>query len=82
MTLSYDEFAERCWVLLDIADDGIPKADDAVYEVLDSLLVFQLIVIAESLANVLLPPIDPPDTESFGDVYDYYLALEGARLEL
>ena len=42
---------------------------------LDSLLVFQLIVTVEAMADCMLPPDEIPEMYTVGDAFDYYASL-------
>jgi acyl carrier protein len=39
---------------------------------LDSLAVFELVVLSEILSGVLLPPADLPVLDTLADLYEYY----------
>lgn len=72
-----DEFAHRVAELLDIELDGRVNPYDNLYEDwgLDSLQVFQLIVIVEAMADVLVPPPETPDLFTVREAYDYFTSL-------
>lgn len=75
--LAFDAFAERVTGLLEI-DLGRPlNPYDGLYDelALDSFQTLQLIVIIESLADVLVPPLDIPELYTVQDAHSYYESL-------
>jgi acyl carrier protein len=75
--LEFPDFVGRLKVELhlDVPDPPTPEVglfDDLE---LDSLGAFELVVTVEDLAAVDLPPMDPPEMYTLGDVYAYYLQL-------
>lgn len=41
---------------------------------LDSMQAFELILVTEEIADLLLPPVQMPSMYTLGDVYRYYVA--------
>lgn len=79
--LPFDEFVRRVVVLM--ALDPAPTAVDAaanLYEdwMLDSLQAFQLTIVIEAIAEVLVPPEELPPLFTLDDAYGYYTAMVNA----
>jgi acyl carrier protein len=75
--LDFPDFVGRLQVELhlDVPDPPTPEVglfDDLE---LDSLGAFELVVTVEDLAAADIPPMDPPEMYTLGDVYAYYLQL-------
>ncbi|MDQ3096092.1 MAG: acyl carrier protein [Actinomycetota bacterium] len=71
-----DTFVDRVRSLssFDIPDDATPY-DNLQDELgVDSLQVYELIVIVEGLACTFLPPAETPQLRTLADAYDYYWA--------
>lgn len=77
MLMSSDEFLDRLSVLLGVVPDDSHDPYSNLFDDwgLDSLQAFQMIVITESLAEVVVPPPDLPEIYTAGDAYDYYCTL-------
>jgi len=82
MHRSFDEYCERLAAVLEFPsnvklDQATNLQDDLE---LDSLGTFELVVVTENLAGLVVPLVDDvPPIWTLGDAYDYYLkAVKGA----
>jgi acyl carrier protein len=71
----FDDYAS---ILLEIfhkvEHDGVSRSADLYEEIgLDSLQTFELIVLSEQMAGLMIPPVEIPAINSMGDAYDYYV---------
>ena len=72
--ISFDEYCMRVQNELNVKFIVTPSKSDRLLEDLgwDSLLVLDLIIFSEQLADLLLPPDAEPVILTLGDAYDYY----------
>lgn len=70
-------FGQRVAVLMEIEIPDEVSPYDGLFEewALDSLQAFQLIVVIEALADVMVPPPSIPEMFTVGDAYAYFQSL-------
>jgi acyl carrier protein len=75
--LDYGALSRRVIELLNLDIEGEVDPTDNLYAdlALDSFQALQLIVIIESLADTLMPPVDLPELYTMQDAFDYYATL-------
>ncbi len=75
--LELGPFARRVAGLLEIEIEADVNPYDHLVDDwgIDSLQVFQVLVIVEAMAGAMVPPPEVPDLQTVGDAYDYYRAL-------
>lgn len=77
MPETIDSFAGRVSELLGVELGGRVNPYDSLYDDwgLDSLQAFQLIIVIEAIADVLVPPLETPELLTVQDAYGYYRSL-------
>lgn len=77
LSTTIDAFGARVAELLAIDLAGDISLEDSLYDDwgLDSLQAFQLIIIIEGMADVLVPPEETPVLFTVQDAYQYYCVL-------
>jgi acyl carrier protein len=74
--LGFDAFAGRLCELLDLdAHDSVTPTTGLYDDLgLDSFQAFQVIVLVEQLAGLVVAPVELPELYTVGDSHRYYLA--------
>lgn len=81
-TLDFDTFVARLKDLLALEPEAASPYTSLYDEwELDSLHVFQVLVITEAIAGAEVPPPELPELTTLGDVYDYYVSLLECEVE-
>lgn len=75
-TLGFSAFVDRVRSITSFdIPEGVQPTVSLVDELaIDSIQVYELMVISEGLAGCLFPPPDLPTLLTLGDVYEYYTA--------
>lgn len=75
--MEFENFVQRLRqnISADLPESLSPN--DGLYDELglDSFQAFELLIIVESLAGSLVPPVDIPELYTVGDAYAYYRKL-------
>ena len=79
--VNLSDFAREVASLLALPDDVDVREGASLYDDwgVDSLQAFQMIVIVESMAGVLVPPEHIPELFTVGDAYGYFCTLRAAE---
>jgi acyl carrier protein len=74
LKLDFDEFCKTVLKILKDPWDGECDRDTRLFEDinLDSLEVFEFLIVVEALANLVVPLPEVPLIFTLGDAYDYY----------
>jgi len=80
--MGFEQFVERLGTLLRVDFPNPPNPYENLYDDLglDSVKAFEMLIIIESLAECMVPPMELPEIFTLADAHEYYEQLRSIEL--